>query len=57
MLYARNHPDVKKEIEEAIESGEEHELTSSQIHRIRFEPERQSVVSRLFLIIVAGASK
>ena len=44
MVYAQNHPDFKKEIEEAIESGEERELTSRQIHGIRFEPERQSVV-------------
>lgn len=44
MVYAQDHPDFKKEIEEAIESGEERELTSRQIYRIRFEPSRKSVV-------------
>ena len=44
MIYAQNHPPFKKQIEDLIASGNDGELTSRDMHRIKFEAKTQTVV-------------
>ena len=44
MIYAQNHPPFKKQIEDLIASGNDGELTSRDMHRIKFEAGTQTVV-------------
>ena len=41
MIYAQNHPPFKKQIEDLIASGNDGELTSRDMHRIKFEAKTQ----------------
>ena len=53
IFYARNHPDYRRQIEQAISDTRDRELTFRKTHRMKFDGKSQTIIVQPYAADIA----